>query len=218
MKKQFVVIGLGSFGSTVCRELHELGHEILAIDHNKDKVAQIMRGCSHAVVADAIDEEALKSFGIRNFDQAIIAIGDNIQSSILCTLILKEMGVRKVWVKAQTAQHHKLLEKIGADRIIHPEEEMGIRIATQLHSDKVIDYIELSEDYSIIELSTPKKIAHKKIRDLYVRERYSCTLLGVKNNHSLNLSPSSDDKIEEGDILIVMGSNQDLKKFEEKGL
>ncbi|MFC4402782.1 potassium channel family protein [Gracilibacillus xinjiangensis] len=218
MKKQFIVIGLGRFGSTICKELHHLGHEVLAIDSNKENVAKMSKHASHVIVANAIDEETLKSIGIRNFDHAIVAIGDNIQPSILCTLILKEMGIKKVWVKAHNAQHHKVLEKVGADRIINPEYEMGIRIANQLDSDKIIDYIELSNEYSIIELVATNKVSEKTIRELDIRDRYGCTLLGIKHDTDLNLSPSSDDTVYQDDVLIVMGKNQDLKKFEEKGL
>ncbi|SHM64893.1 potassium channel family protein [Gracilibacillus kekensis] len=218
IKKQFVVIGLGRFGSTICKELFLQGHEVLAIDQLPENIHKVSKYASHVVVADAIDEDALNSLGLRNFDHAIIAIGEKIQPSILCTLILKEMGIKKVWVKAQNEQHEKVLEKIGADRVIHPEKEMGIRIANQLNSERIIDYIELSKEYSIIELVASNKVSSQTIENLDIRAKYGCTLLAIKNGEDINISPSSKDTIYEGDILIVMGQNNDLKRFEVQGL
>ncbi|MUK90519.1 potassium transporter Trk [Ornithinibacillus sp. L9] len=218
MKKQFVVIGLGRFGSSVCSQLHNIGHDVLAIDNDPDHVKEMSEFASHVVLADATDENALKSFGVRNFDHAIIAIGDNIQPSILCTLILKDMGVKKVWVKAQNLQHKKVLKKVGADRIIQPEQEMGIRIANQLDSDKIIDHIGLSKEYSIIELVATKKISNKTIVDLDIRAKYGCTILAIKRGEKVNISPSPNDMVNQEDILVVMGKNNNLKRFEEKGL
>lgn len=218
MKKQFVVIGLGRFGSSVSKQLYRLGHDILAVDIKDGNVKVMSDYSSYEVVANAIDEDALNSLGIRNFDHAIVAIGDDIQSSILCTLLLKEMGIKKVWVKAQNEQHHNVLEKIGADRIIRPEQEMGIRIANQLDSGKLIDYIGLTKDYSIVELEATKKINDKTLVRCDVRAKYGCTVLAIKRRDSLNISPKPDDIILAGDILVVMGHNKDLKRFEEKGM
>ncbi|SET14300.1 trk system potassium uptake protein TrkA [Oceanobacillus limi] len=218
MKKQFVIIGLGSFGSSVCKRLFQLGHDVLAIDNDIETVKEISDYASHAVVANATDEDELKSLGVRNFDHAIVAIGEKIQPSILCTLILKEIGVKKVYVKAQNLKHQRVLEKIGADRIIHPEEEMGIRIANQLDSDKIIDYIGLSKNYSIIELEATNKVSNHSLVDLDVRAKYGCTILAIKREEHVNVSPLPDDKIVQGDILVVMGDNKSLKRFEEKGL
>ncbi|MBU8906319.1 potassium channel family protein [Desertibacillus haloalkaliphilus] len=217
-KKQFAVIGLGRFGSSVCMELYELGHEVLAIDVLEEKVNEMSKYSTHAVIADAVDEKALVSFGIRNFDHIIVAIGDDIQSSILCTLLLKEMGIKNIWVKAQNTYHHKVLDKIGADRIIHPEKDMGIRIAQHLASEKIIDYIELSEEYSIVELIATKKVANKTLIELDVRAKFGCTILAIKRGENVNISPFPDDNIAENDVLIVIGHKIDLKRFEDEGL
>lgn len=218
MKKQFAVIGLGRFGSSVCKELYKLGHEVLAIDMNDDRVNAITKHATHAVIANATDENALNSLGIRNFDNVVVAIGDNIQSSILCTLLLKEMGVSQVWVKAQNHYHHRVLEKIGADRIVHPEKDMGIRIAQHLVSEKIIDYIELSNEYSIVELIASAKVANRSIIDLNIRAIYGCTILAIKRKEDINITPSPNEIIELNDILIVIGHKNDLKRFEEDGL
>jgi trk system potassium uptake protein len=218
MKKQFAVVGLGRFGGSVCRELYSMGHEVLAIDINEDRVHDFAKYSTHAVVANATDENTLLSLGIRNFEYVIVAIGDNIQASILCTLLLKELNVKHVWVKAQNNYHHKVVEKIGADRIIHPEHDMGVRIAHYLVSEKIIDYIELSPDYSIVELIASHKVANRTIGKLDIRAKYGCTILGIKRGQEVIISPFPDQLILEKDIIIVIGQNKDLKRFEDEGL
>ncbi|MDT8859573.1 TrkA family potassium uptake protein [Alkalihalobacillus sp. MEB130] len=218
IKKQFAVIGLGRFGSSVCKELYKLGHQVLAIDSKEEKVNDMTRYSTHSAIANGTDEKALQSLGIRNFDYVIVAIGDDIQSSILCTLLLKEFGVTNVWVKAQNYYHERVLEKIGADRIVHPEQDMGIRIAQHLTSEKIVDYIELSADYSIVELIATDKVANKSLIDLDVRAKYGCTILGIKRGEDINIAPTPTDQIEKSDILIVIGHKNDLKRFEDEGM
>ncbi|WP_337018695.1 TrkA family potassium uptake protein [Oceanobacillus massiliensis] len=217
MEKQVVVIGLGRFGRSVCKQLHELGHEVLAIDKKEERVKLASNYSYYAVVANASDESVLKNYGVRNFDHAIIAIGDSIESSILCTLILKDMGVSNVWVKARDLHHQKILEKVGADRIIQPEKEMGVRIANQLDSGKLLDYIELSKDYSIVELIATKRLSGKSLIQLDIRAKYGCTILAIKQDETVNVSPMPEDIIAKGDVLVVMGQVNDLKRFEDKG-
>ncbi len=218
MKKQFAVIGLGRFGGSVCKELYQMGHEVLAIDISEEKINNFARNSTHAVIANATDENALQSLGIRNFEHVVVAIGDNIQASILCTLLLKEMNVKQVWVKAQNTYHHKVVERIGADRIIHPEHDMGVRIAHYLVSEKIIDYIELSPEYSIVELKASRKVANRTIAQLNIRAKFGCTILGIKNGEDVSISPTPNQEINEKDILIVIGHNKDLKRLEEEGL
>ncbi|MFC0557752.1 potassium channel family protein [Halalkalibacter alkalisediminis] len=218
VKKQFAVIGLGRFGSSVCKELYKLGHQVLAIDSKEEKVNEMTRHSTHSAIANGTDEKALQSLGIRNFDYVIVAIGDDIQSSILCTLLLKEFGVENVWVKAQNYYHQRVLEKIGADRIVHPEQDMGIRIAQHLTSEKIVDYIELSADYSIVELIATDKVANKSLIDLDIRAKYGCTILGIKRGEDINIAPTPTDQIERSDILIVIGHKNDLKRFEDEGM
>jgi trk system potassium uptake protein TrkA len=217
-KKQFAVIGLGRFGGSVCKELYKMGHQVLAIDNNDTKVNEFAAFSTHAVIADATDEKSLQSLGIRNFEYVIVAIGDDIQSSILTTLVLKELDVQNVWVKAQNIYHHKVLDKIGADRIIHPEQDMGIRIAQHIVSEKIVDYIELSDEYSIMELLATKKIHNRSLVDLDVRAKFGCTILAIKRGEDINVSPSPDDTIYEKDVLIMIGHKNDLKRFEEEGM
>ncbi len=218
MKKQIVVVGLGRFGSSVCKELHSLGHEIMAIDSNPEKVNALREYVSFAVIADATDENQLKSLGVRNFEHAIVAIGDNLQASVLCTLMLKELGLPKVWVKARDLQHEKILHKVGADRVIQPEKEMGIRIAHHVDSDKIVDYIDLSHDYSIIELVASGKMSNRTLVDLNIRKEFNCIVLAIKKEEEVNIAPAIDEIIEQGDVLIVMGHKDDLKRLEGKAL
>lgn len=216
--KQFAVIGLGRFGGSVCRELHTLGHEVLAIDMHLDRVEEFVQYSTHAIQGNSTDEMFLKSIGIRNFDHVIVAIGENIQDSVLTTLNLKEFGISDVWVKAQNVYHQKVLEKIGADRVIHPEVEMGIRIAQSMSSDLLLDYINLSDEYSIIEIRATLPIHNRSLLDLDVRAKFGITILAINGKYNMNVSPSPTDIIFEGDILIAMGLNDDLKRFEDKML
>ncbi|PTL38080.1 potassium channel family protein [Alkalicoccus saliphilus] len=216
--KQYAVIGLGRFGGSVCKELYAQGHEVLAIDFDEDKVREYAAFATHSVQIDTTDEGALKNVGIRNFDHVVVAIGDHIQASILTTLLLKELGIEKIWVKAQNTYHQKVLDKLGADLVVHPEFDMGKRIAQKMTSDKVIDFIDLEDDYSIVELYATKKVSGKSLADLHLRATYGVTVLAMKNGGKMNIAPRPDDKIKEDDLLIVMGHKDDLARFENQGL
>ncbi|ASA96365.1 potassium channel family protein [Anoxybacillus flavithermus] len=213
-KKEFAVIGLGRFGGSVCRTLSEQGMEVLAIDINEDKVNEYASIASQAVVADTTDENVLKSLGIRNFDHVIVAIGDNIQASILTTLILKELGVEKITVKATNDYHEKVLKKIGADHIVHPERDMGERIANNMISNNVLDYLELSDRHSIVEIVANEKLHGHSLLELDIRAKYGINIVAIKRNNDIIVSPLASETIYEGDILIVIGADQDIDRFE----
>lgn len=215
MKKQFAIIGLGRFGVSVSTELYKLGHDVLAIDNNEEKLDDITNHSTYSAVADGTDEKELRNLGITNFDHVIVAIGDDLQASILCTLLLKEMDIPSVWVKAQNFHHHKVLDKIGADKIIHPEHDMGNRIAQHLVSDRVIDYIELSAEYSIIEITAPASMHKKTLAQLDIRARFGVTVLGIRRGKEVNISPTAQDRLYKEDVLIAIGHNNDLRRFEE---
>lgn len=213
-KKEFAVIGLGRFGGSVCRTLSEQGMEVLAIDTNEDKVNEYASIASQAVVADSTDENVLKSLGIRNFDHVIVAIGDNIQASILTTLILKELGVEKITVKATNDYHEKVLKKIGADHIVHPERDMGERIANNMISNNVLDYLELSDRHSIVEIVANEKLHGHSLLELDIRAKYGINIVAIKRNNDIIVSPLASEVIYEGDVLIVIGADQDIDRFE----
>lgn len=216
--KQFIVIGIGRFGKAVAERLYELGHEVLAIDTDEDTIQRVSEKVTHAVTADATDENVLKSLGVRNFDVGVVAIGSDIQSSIIVTLMLKEMGVGYIVAKAQNDTHAKVLLKIGADRVVFPERDMGERVAHNLIGTNILEYIELSEEHSIIEYAVLQSWIGKDLRDLNLRAKYGVTVVAMRNRNEegVNVSPKADTKIMEGDILIVVGDNDDLKKLERK--
>ncbi|WP_075981086.1 potassium channel family protein [Bacillus massilinigeriensis] len=216
MKKEFAVIGLGRFGGSICRTLSEQGMEVMAIDTNEDRVNEYSMIASHAVVGDATDESVIKSLGIRNFDHVIVAIGDNIQASILTTIILKELGVKNITVKAQNDYHEKVLRKIGADHVVHPERDMGRRIANNIISNNVLDYLELSDEHSIVEIVARGKLAGHTIIDLDIRAKYGINIVAIKRNNDIIVSPQANETIEEDDILIVIGADNDINRFEKK--
>lgn len=214
--KQFAVIGCGRFGSSVARTLYGLGYDVLAIDENEDVIQNISDSVTHAVQADATDEASIKSLGIRNFDVAVITIGSNIQSSILITLIVKELGVKYVVAKAQNELHAKVLYKIGADRVVFPERDMGVRVAHNLVSSNILDYIELAPDYSIVEIAALKDWEGKSLSELNMRARYGINVMAIKHGAEINISPNALDMIRKDDVLVVIGHNDDVQKLEKK--
>lgn len=214
MKKQFAVIGMGRFGASVAEALFNLGYEVLAIDQDESRIEAVLHQVTHAVQADCTHEEALRAIGIRNFDVVVVAIGQDIQSSIMTSLILKDMGVKMLVVKAQTELHGKVLAKIGVDKVIYPERDMGIRLAHHLISPNVLDYIELSNDHSIVEIHVTPKMVGQSLRELDIRARYGCNVMAIKRNERMNIAPHADDKIRADDVLVVIGSNENLRKFE----
>jgi len=212
-KQAYAVIGLGRFGSSVAYELNEAGQEVLGIDINEEKVEDAESIVTHAIVGDSTDVEVLKSAGIRNFDCVIVAIGNDMQSSILTTLILKELGVKKVIAKATSKTQGRVLEKVGADWIIYPERDMGSRVAHQLLSPNVLNYIQLSEEYNIEELKIPSSLTEKSLKELDLRAKYNISVIAIVCNEEIIISPSPDHIIHEGDFLVVIGSREDLAQF-----
>lgn len=213
-KRLFAVIGLGRFGSSICRELCKEGEEVLAVDIDEDRVNEFKDIASYAVIADSTDELVLKELGFSNIDHVIVAIGDNIHASILTTLLLKEIGVEKITVKAQNDYHAKILEKIGADQVVHPERDMGRRIAHSIISGNILDYIELSDEYSVVEIQASKKMQGKTLSELDIRAKYGCNVVAIKRFNDIVVSPRATEKILEDDILIIIGADVDISKFE----
>ena len=218
MRKLFAVIGLGRFGGSLVEEFHHLGFEVLAVDVKEERVNRYSKFATHAVVTNAINENNLKSLGLKNFDLVIVSFGGNIEASILTTLLLKDLGVKQVWVKASSGNHQKVLEKIGADRVIHPEREMAKRIAHHVTSDKIIDFIELSKNHSIAEIVSTKKVTDKTLNELNVSANYGCTIIGIQRGEEFIVSPSAEEVICTNDILIVLGNNNEIHAFEDKGV
>lgn len=211
--KQYVVIGCGRFGASVARALYGMGYDVMAIDRDEDVVQDIADSVTHAVQADVTDEASIKALGIRNFDVAIVAIGSNIQSSILATLIVKELGVKYVVAKAQNQLHGNVLGKIGADRVVYPERDMGVRVAHNLGSSNILDYIDLSPEYSILEINALPEWEGKSLETLNIRGKYGINVMAIKQGTEINITPSPTDKIKRDDVMVVIGHNKDLKKL-----
>lgn len=214
MEKQFVVIGAGRFGQSVAIKLAEMGNEVMVVDSREEVIQHIADKVTYAVQADATDENAIKALGIRNFDVAIVTIGSNIQSSILITLMVKELGIKQVVAKAQNPQHAKVLYKIGADRVVFPEKEMGIKIAKSLVTSNVLDLIDLANDYSILEIKMNPEWVGKSLIEINMRRLYSISVIAIKRDGALNINVSADYVLLKDDILVVMGHNKDLQKIE----
>ncbi|KRF42864.1 potassium channel family protein [Paenibacillus sp. Soil787] len=213
-KNQYVVIGLGRFGASISKELIKLGYEVLGIDKDEEVVDEMSSELTHTVVADATDEEVLKSLGVRNFDCAVVAIGDDIQSSILAAIVLKDLGIKKVVAKALSELHGKVLSKLGVDRVIYPERDMGIRVAHQLVSPNLLDYIEISKEYTIVELSVPKNVCGLALKELDPRAKYGCSIVAINKKTGIIIAPTADDVVNENDVMVIIGTNNQIDKFE----
>ena len=213
MKKTYVVIGLGKFGTAVAERLYELGNEVLAIDECTENVQRIEHSVTYAVVADARDENVLRSLGVKNYDCAIVAIGTDLAASVITTLNLKELGVTQVICKATDETQKRALEKIGADRVLIPEREIGIKLAQTISSTSILDFIELSREYGIAELPTPAHWAGKTLRELNVRAKYGVNIIALKSGSKVNVSPAADAVLQADAVLVVVGSNEQLAKL-----
>ncbi|MFW6271242.1 MAG: potassium channel family protein, partial [Bacillota bacterium] len=212
--KQFVVIGLGRFGSSLARNLADKGYHVLAIDYDIERVEKISDYVNYAVEADATDKEALDALGVSEFDVAVVSIGANIQANIVATMILKEMGIPSVIAKAQNELYGRVLNKVGADKVVYPERNMGEKIAQNLLSANVFDYIRYDSDYSVVEIIATEEMVGKTLKDLELRSKYNINVMAVKREDDLILSPGADIKFNENDILIVLGRNKDINKVE----
>ena len=217
MKKQtFAVIGLGRFGGSVCKTLADAGQEVLAIDKYESRVNDYKDIATQAVVADAQDEYVLRSLGIRNVDHVIVAIGEDIQASILVTLMVKEQGVKYVTAKAQNEYHAKVLEKLGVDRVVHPERDMGVRIGRSLTSKNMVDYLDLDANFKLAEiLITNPEFVGKSLAEMDFRDRYGLNVIALAHSRQEMVLPSAGDVLTENDSILVAGPTRAIDKFEE---
>lgn len=211
---QFAVIGMGRFGRSVATTLHQLGHQVMAIDKAEESLAEIADEVTHAVQVDATDADALGGVGITNFDAVVVAIGNSIEESILTTLVLKELGCKRIVAKAVDSRQAKVLERVGADVVVHPERDMGVRVAHTLASPSVLDYLEVSPTFSIEELSVSDRLAGQTLGQLDLRAKYGVSVLLIRRDGQLLISPGAETPLRTGDVLVVVGENRQLSKLE----
>ena len=206
--KTYIVVGLGRFGGEVARKLCQLGSEVLAMDVSNELVQQIAPDVTHAVVADARDKDVLKALGVRNFDSAVVAIGNDLAASVLTVMNLKELGIPHIVCKAHDETHRQVLMKLGADQVVIPEKEHAARLARSL------DYIELSSDYGIIEAPAPKGWIGKSLKELNIRAKLGLNIIAVRQGEQINVSPGADYALAAGDVIVVLGDAIALEKVQ----
>lgn len=212
---KFAILGLGNFGVTVARQLQTLGNEVLAVDRDEQRTTALADEFTHVVAADVADERALEELGVGEFDVAVVAIGEDLESNVLCTLALKHLGVPKVWVKAVSAAHHRILGKLGADRIVHPEHEIGLHVAYSLNYPYVLDYISLGNDYFVVELELSEGLEEKTLEQVDLEGRYEVQFVALKRGGKLLRQGVLGTPLEQGDTLVVLGKQARLVALSE---
>ena len=212
--KQIAILGLGRFGRALARTLVEMGHDVMGVDANEavvEKMAPVLTNC---VQADVMDEQTLLSLGVTNFDIVVVGIGNSdMQASIFTTLMLKEMGVEHVVCKVSSNKHARILLKLGADRVVYPERDMGMRFAHSIAQSDVLEFIELSEEYSMMEINAPKYLIGKSFKESDVRSKYNINIVAIKRGKKIMVNPSPDAVLEQGDVLLAIGETQALTKL-----
>ncbi|KPK70460.1 hypothetical protein AMJ71_05010 [candidate division TA06 bacterium SM1_40] len=224
--RQFAVIGLGRFGMSIAETLASRGAQVIAIDRDEEKIADMADVVTQAVQLDATEERALRSVGIQDVDVAVVSVGEDIQASILITLQLKELGVKHVIAKALNAMHGKILRKVGADRVVFPERDMGIRVAQRLVTPRILDYIELSPTHSLLELVAPHAYEGRRLREIDLRPKYNVSVVAIKRKvpritskgdtefaEEVVVAPSSEEQLVKGDLLVLLGKSEDLERL-----
>lgn len=211
-EKSYAVIGLGQFGMTLALTLAESNCDVLAIDDKEENIQEISEKVAYAVKADVREPGVLKSLGVQNVDVAVIAVAENMEASITATMQAKELGVPFVMAKAMTSLHGRILSKIGADKVVYPEQEMGIRVANNLISGGLVDVFELSSDFSMAEFKVPEEWAGRKLGALNIRERYRLNLVAIKEEENVNVNLGPDTVLPAGCVIVAVGKNRDLNK------
>lgn len=213
MKKQFVVLGLGSFGASVAVTLQQLGCDVVAVDQDMERIEDVADKVTYAMQADIGNPELFQSLGAKSFDGIVIASSENLEGSIMATLAAKEAGIPYILCKAHNKRYAQVLRKVGADAVVFPEKEMGKRIAKNLVSANLADWIALSPDYSVVEAAIPKKWIGKTLKELDVRKSYEVNVVGIKEGERVEITPDPDMPLREGMILMLVGANEALKRI-----
>lgn len=213
--KTFLIIGLGRFGAAAAEKLYDMGHEVLIIDQDEELVRRVADKATHAAIGDAREMQVLRAAGAGECDSAIVAIGEDLAASVVITMNLKDLGIPQIVCKAHDEIYKRALERVGADRVVIPEREMALRMVYNLGSASFLDYIEFSSEYGIAEISVPERWQEQTIRELNVRGKYHVNILCLKSQDgAVRMSPGAEDVIRTGDIMMVMGKNQDLSRLQ----
>ena len=210
--KSILLIGLGRFGRHIAMKLNDLNHQVMAVDSNEERVNAVLGYVTSALIGDSTSEEFLSSLGVGNFDACIVAIGDDFQSSLETTSLLKELGAGKVIARASTGVQEKFLLRNGADEVVYPEKQLAAWTAIRCTSEHILDYIELDATHSIFELSIPEEWNGKTILQLDIRKKYGVNILGVRENGVLNMNITPDMTMDKGKSLLVLGNERSVQK------
>jgi len=214
--KQFLVIGAGRFGLSVARSLYNQGHDVMVMDNDEEKVQQYSNEVTNAVKADASSESCLKAIDVKHFDTVVLAIGDDMQASIMAAILLIELKAKRIVAKARTELHGKVLDKVGVNQVVFPERDMGQKLARSLIAPTIIDMIELSDDYSVVEVNAPENMVGKSLKEINLRARYGISIIALRRNsgNKTIISPVAEEIINKEDIIVAIGKNKYLKKME----
>jgi trk system potassium uptake protein TrkA len=207
---RYAVIGLGKFGATVARSLHERGHEVVAIDQDRSRVQDVRDSCTQAIEADCTDQDTLRALGIQDADAVVVSLGERMDASVLVTLYLRELGVQKIVVKAVSEDHGKILHLIGASEIVHPERDTARRVARGLGVRSIVEYLPLAADSSLVELHLPPEFVGKTLAELDIRKRYQVLVVAIKRGDGLVIATGGDERLQGGDVLVLVGKDKDL--------
>ncbi len=212
---KFGVIGLGNFGSTVAKALFEAGHDVVVLDRDRDRVQAMQRYATQAVIADATQKEILEELALDKMDAVIVSLGKDLSASVLVTLYLRDLKVKKIVVKIASEDHGRVLDRVGATEIVFPEKDMALRLAQSLISPNILDYLPLSPEYSLLELAPPKEFTGKSLAELRLRSRFGVNVLAVRQiiPERMVINPSADFVIKDSDVLVVLGKREDLDKI-----
>jgi trk system potassium uptake protein TrkA len=207
---RYAVIGLGKFGATVVRSLHERGHEVIAIDQDRPRVQDVRDSCTQAIEADCTDQDTLRALGLQDSDAVVVSLGERMDASTLVTLYLKELGVKEIVVKAVSEDHGKILHLIGATEIVHPERDTARRVARGLGVRSIVEYLPLAADSSLVEVHVPPDFVGKTLAELEIRKRYQVLVVAIKRGDGLIIATGGDERLQPGDVLVLVGRDRDL--------
>ncbi|MQF83165.1 TrkA family potassium uptake protein [SAR202 cluster bacterium AD-802-E10_MRT_200m] len=220
-QKQVVVVGLGRFGSSVTRTLYQMGYDVLALDWDERLVQNAMGNSTYAVKADATSESVLRELGVHNFDGSVVAIGSNIEASIMATVLVKSFEIPYIVARASNPLHGQTLERVGANRVIYPEQQMGSRVARNLFNPDVMEYMELSSDFGISKVRAPEEIDGRTLKEVGLvgsRDRYGFSVLAIRRSKDLVFLPAEEERLKTGDVLIVASRDDQLEKIKPTNL